>query len=112
MKPRQLTAIALLLLFVAACASSPAGNAYRAIGAVKIAVDGGMTYYADQVVAGKVSAADQARVKAAFQSYTAAAGAAAAIMRASTDPAPPDLTAAADALLNLLASLGVKGAKP
>lgn len=106
-------AAVLAIVLVAACAStSPTTVAYRTVGAVKIAVDGGMTYYGQQVVAGKVSLPDQARVRAAFGSYTAAAGAAAAVMRASANPAPPDLTAAADALLNLLSSLGVKGATP
>ncbi len=107
MMRRYLPAL-VLAACVISCGTTATTAAYRTIGSIKIAVDGGMQFYAAAVVNGQISPADQAKVKAAFQAYTAAAGAAAAAMRASANPAPPDLTAAADALLNLLAALGVK----
>ena len=113
-KRNQLTAVLaalLLVVVVSSCVScataTPATVSYRTIASVKLAVDTGMQVWADRVIDGKTTPAQEAQVKAAFQKYTAAAGAAAAIMRASTDPAPPDFTGAADALLNLLAAFGV-----
>lgn len=108
MKRRTSTAIlAAFLILISACATTPQGKAYQTMGSLKIAVDAGMSYWADRVIDGKATPAQEAQVKKAFGEYTKSAGAAAAIMRASTDPAPPDLTNAANALLALLGSFGV-----
>lgn len=93
------------------CTSTSAAVAYRTIASVKLAVDTGMNVWADRVIDGKATPAQEAQVKAAFEKYTAAARSAAAVMRSTADPANPDLTAAADALLNLLAAFGVQGGK-
>jgi hypothetical protein len=99
--------VAVAVVLGGACASTPAGNSYRTIGAVKIAVDTGMQVWADRVIDGKTTPAQEAQVKKAFTEYAATARAAAAVMRSTSDSAPPDLAAAANALLALLASFGI-----
>lgn len=90
----------------AGCGSTPATITYQTIGGVKLAVDTAMGVWANRVVDGKTTPAQEKQVKTAFDQYTATARAAAAVMRATTDPAPPNLTNAANALLNLLNSFG------
>jgi L-alanine-DL-glutamate epimerase-like enolase superfamily enzyme len=108
MKHRNRAVLLLVLFLAASCASTtPATVAYRTIAIVKLTVDTGMSVWGDRVAAGLATAAQETQVKAAFNKYTKAAAAAAAGMRAESDPAPPNLTAAADALLSLLASFGV-----
>lgn len=106
----RIALLALVLVIAAGCGTmttTPATTAYRTIATTKLAVDTGMKLWADRVVTGKATPAQEQRVKASFEKYTDAAKAAAAVMRARTDPTPPNLAAAADALLSLLASFGV-----
>lgn len=113
MRHRNRTALFVLVAIVlSACGTmtttTPTIVAYRTIAGVKATVDLGMKIWADRGVTGKTTPQQEAQVSAAFDKYTAAARTAAAIYRASTDPAPPNLTAAADALLALLSSFGVE----
>ena len=105
---RKVSASILVLLILASCASTPAGRAYQTIGSIKLAVDVGMGVFADRVIDGKATPDQEARVKKAFGEYTATARAAAALMRSTSDTAPPDLAMAAGALLGLLNSFGVE----
>lgn len=86
---------------------SPATITYRTISAVKLAVDTGMMAWDDRVIDGKTTPQQEAQVRVAFKAYTAAAGVARAAMVATSDPAPVNLTAAADALTALLTQFGV-----
>lgn len=108
MKRSRLALLALVLIIAVGCASTPAAIAYRTIGTIKVTVDAGMDAWYARVVANQTTPAQELQVKAAFNKYTSAAAAAAAVMRASTDPAPPNLTTAANALTKLLTSFGVK----
>jgi hypothetical protein len=83
-------------------------TAYRTFAGVKIGVETAMNVWADRVIAGKATAAQEAQVKAAYEAYQAAY--VAAIHQAVNDQAaaPADVTAASLKLLNLLATFGVK----
>jgi hypothetical protein len=98
MKLKRLVPV--LLVLSIACASTPQGKAYQTLGAVVESVYTGMTIYGDQVKAGKVSAADQAKVKNAYEIYQAVIGPAIK-SRGLTGSVTDDVKAAADALQKL-----------
>lgn len=81
---------------------------YRTIGTVKIAVDTGMKVWADRVIDGKTTPAQEAKVRAAFNTYRATAIAYIDANVSDSAAAPADLTNAAIALINLLNSFGAK----
>jgi hypothetical protein len=105
---KRIPILMLATLMTLACAHTPLGRTYQTIGSVKIAVDTAMNVYADRVIDGKITDAQQAQVRKAFGEYTGTARAAAAVMRSTSDAAPPDMAAAAQALLALLEVFGVK----
>ena len=98
----------ILALSIQGCASSSATTKYRTIGAVKIAVDTGMHVWANRVVDGKTTPAQEAQVRAAFDTYKAAAIAYLDNAAGDSQAVAPDIASAATALLNLLATFGVK----
>lgn len=105
---RASTTLVIALLLIA-CGTSQRVIEYRTIASIKLTVDTAMNVWADRVIDGKTTPAQELQVRAAFKQYTIAAAAAAAVMRAVSDPAPPNLTGAADALLNLLAAFQPAG---
>jgi hypothetical protein len=102
MKTKSVIAI---LLFVTACASQQA-NAYKTLGALVTAVDSGMKVYGNEVQLGHVAAADQNKVKAAYETYQRTIGPVIAA-KGLTGPVPDSVAAAASSLLGLLQGLGV-----
>jgi hypothetical protein len=82
---------------------SPKTQAFASLKAVKIAVDAGMNVYADQVVAGEVSAETQVKVEAAYGKYYAAFNSALDLLENDYSAPPPQLVSdIAWDLLNLL----------
>jgi hypothetical protein len=94
------------IVTIDACASTKQGKAYQTLGTVVESVYTGMTIYGDQVKAGKVSDADQAKVKKAYEIYQAVIGPAVK-SRGLTGSVSVDVAAAADALFALLSKFGV-----
>jgi cytosine/adenosine deaminase-related metal-dependent hydrolase len=95
----------LILALALACTTA---QAYRTVGAAAVAVDTGMKAWADYVVAGKATPDQEAKVRAAYTKVQDAARIAKVALQAGSDAlAPADLSAAAAALLDLLAGLGV-----
>lgn len=95
------------LAFVAGCsggcATTQRALAYKTLNIVATSVDAGMKAFADAVVAGKVPAETQAKVKDLHGRYQKALQA--AIVAAKFDvsaPAPADVKALASELLNLI----------
>jgi hypothetical protein len=92
------------------CATGPRStqsSQYHTVGALKIAVDTGMQAWADRVIDGKTTPAQEAKVRAAFNAYKVAAKAYINNALGDTQPAAPDLVSAANALLNLLNAFGI-----
>jgi hypothetical protein len=81
---------------------------YRTIGTVKIAVDTGMKIWADRVIDGKTTPAQEAKVRAAFDTYRATTITYIDANLSDSTAAPADITNAAIALINLLNSFGAK----
>jgi len=113
----------LLVVTLLAAGKCSTNTTYQALATVQATVDTGMKAYADLVVAGKISVADQDKVRKAFGDYQQSAGtatfaieAAKAAQAASKQPdntavqtAIAKATDAATSLMVLLRQLGVKG---
>lgn len=119
MKPNRITALLaglLLALTIAiptctltGCATfgqrSPA-IAYHTLRDTQILVDSGMKVYADRCVAGRITAADQAKVDAAHATYRQAFREAVTLAQLDYSKLTPDnVEALANALLKLIAGL-------
>ena len=92
----------LIVLYLAGCGTTP----YKTLGSVAAAVDKARTYYADQIVAGKVDEAKQAKIDAAVVKYQASFHVAVALARFDYKaPAPAEVSAAATDILNLINAL-------
>lgn len=90
------------------CATTQKQAAYRTLGVIASGVDTAYAAYMDAVVAGRVSLADQAKVREAKHKYEVAFTAAVAVARADLGTiAPEEVRNLADALsLALAVALG------
>jgi hypothetical protein len=102
--------VVVTILVSLGCSQNQQAVAYKTVGTLIVAVDTAMQAYAQRVGAGKVSAADQEKVKRAYGGYYDAIQVARTAIVASSGQAPPPeaLATAAAALLDLLRGLGVK----
>jgi hypothetical protein len=80
--------------------------AYNSLRGVAVTVDNAMRAYADTVVAGRVSDADQQKIRSAYENYQHAMVVAVTASRLDyASPAPADLSAIATELINLIKGL-------
>lgn len=95
-------AFIILLQFFTGCTTTP----YKTLRTVAMTVDTARTFYADQIVAGKVSEERQAKIDAAVVKYQSAMNVAVAAARMDfKQPAPPDVQRLASEVLVLVQQL-------
>jgi hypothetical protein len=97
-----LAAFLAVVLIFSGCATTP----YKTLRTVAVSVDAARAYYADQIVAGKVSEERQAKIDAAVVKYQAAMNVAIAAARMDLKaPAPADVQRLASEVIVLVQQL-------
>ena len=106
------TGWSLLLVLPMGCTTTQQQVEYRTLKAVALTVDAALRAYSDAVVAGKVDLETQHKVIDAKARYADAMTAAVAAAKASTEPAPMNVQALADALVTILQAATRPGGAP